>query len=334
MNGHMLTLSAVRPPLFWAALFPWTALLLSLAAFFSPNLFIPGKKLVVPMLGLIMLTMGMTLQISDFLEAWKNKKIILTGTALQFLVMPSAAYAISLAFQQPPEILLGMVLVGASAGGTASNVIAYLAGGHVALSVSMTAFSTIAAIILMPWLTELFAGTDTTVPVLSMVRSLLIIVLLPIATGMTLRKYLPLLTQKTVPLIPPFSMLLISIIIAIIIALNSQRIAEAGTIIYFMVFLHNAIGMGLGYMIPALMGYHTTISRTVSIEVGMQNSGLSVAMAMQHFTALAALPGAIFSIWHNISGSFMAALWRWQDTKQERIIRQEEIGHKKELVQK
>lgn len=256
-----------------------------------------------------MLLMGLTLTGDDFKNLLDKKGAIIVGVLIQFIVMPFAAFIISKIFTAPSTQLLGMVLVGASAGGTASNVICYLARGDLALSVSMTSISTILAVFLMPFLTKFYAGEMIDVPVLKMLISLVKIVLVPLFTGMLLNRFFGNQLEKIKSIIPFSTIILISFIIAIIAALNKGNILNSGVIIYFMVVIHNITGLTLGYFISRLFKYDVKTSRTIAIEVGMQNSGLSVAMAMKHFTAAAALPGAIFSIWHNVTGSLLAARW-------------------------
>lgn len=289
--------------------FPVIAITLSLIAFYFPTPFISCKQLIIPCLGMIMLLMGLTLKGDDFKNLLHKKGAIIVGVLIQFIVMPFAAFIISKIFSAPPTQLLGMVLVGASAGGTASNVICYLAKGDLALSVSMTSISTILAVFLMPFLTKFYAGEMIDVPVLKMLISLIKIVLVPLFTGMLLNRFFNNQLEKIKSIIPFSTIMLISFIIAIIAALNKGNILNSGVIIYFMVVIHNITGLTLGYFISRLFKYDIKTARTIAIEVGMQNSGLSVAMAMKHFTAAAALPGAIFSIWHNVTGSVLAARW-------------------------
>lgn len=289
--------------------FPLIAVTICAVAIIYPNPFLICKKGIVPALGIIMLTMGLTLTGDDFKSLADKKWAIVTGVLIQFAVMPFAAYWISKFFKASPEELLGMVLVGTSAGGTASNVICYLAGGNVALSVCMTSFSTLCAVFCMPVLTNFYAGAVIEVPVLKMLMSLLQIVLVPVLLGMFFRKFFEKSVLKIKSGIPFVTILLISFIISVIAALNKGNIMNSGYSIYFMVMLHNITGLFLGYYICRLLKYDAVTSRTIAIEVGMQNSGLSVAMAMKHFSYLSALPGAVFSIWHNITGSILAGIW-------------------------
>jgi BASS family bile acid:Na+ symporter len=205
--------------------------------------------------------------------------------------------------------MIGLILVGACPGGTASNVITYLAHGNVALSISLTSISTILAVILTPAITLLIADRSIDVPTAKMLVSILYIVILPVACGLILRHFFNYWTKIIESCLPLIAVSAIVLIIAIITALNVEQFSRLGPTIMLAVVLHNAIGIFAGYSSARLLGYHAKECRTLAIEVGMQNSGLAVALAIKHFSAAAALPGAIFSIWHNLSGSFLAYLW-------------------------
>lgn len=290
-------------------LFPLWALLLSTWAFFFPRVFVPGKPYIVPLLALIMFGMGMTLTFADFKRVVNRPRVIATGLLLQYLVMPLAAFVIARTLGLGTQLTVGMVLVGASAGGTASNVICYLARGDVALSITLTMCSTLLALIAMPALTWLYVGQSVPVPVESMLLSILKIVVLPVALGTLINSLVGRFLRPVQALFPALSVASICAIIAIIVALNQGRLADIGWLIIAAVALHNAVGLSIGYWLPRLMGYDSVTCRTLAIEVGMQNSGLSVALAVKYFSAAAALPGAVFSIWHNLSGSLLAAYW-------------------------
>lgn len=292
------------------SLFPLWAIGLSIVAYFFPGYFTPLKPVIVPLLALIMFCMGMTLTWQHFKQAAQQPIIIGIAVCIQFIFMPFFAWIISLAFQLDKAQMVGMVLVGSSAGGTASNVICYLARGNVALSILMTMVSTLCAVFLMPALTYLYLNQSVPVPVWDMMKNIMTIVLLPVSAGMTLNSFFNHRLEKLQPLFPLASTLAIILIIAIIIGMNQNNLQQAGWLIVGSVCLHNLLGLMTGYIIPRLLKYEEATCRTVSIEVGMQNSGLSVALAIQYFSSLAALPGAIFSIWHNLSGSVLAAHWR------------------------
>ncbi|MBK1650476.1 bile acid:sodium symporter [Rhabdochromatium marinum] len=292
-----------------ATLFPLWALLGAGLAWWQPQFFLPGKPLIVPLLSLVMLGMGLTLDWRQFAAVWSQRTAVGLGVTLQFLIMPLAAWVIAIGLQLPPELIAGMVLLGASPGGTASNLICYLARGDVALSITLTTLSTLIAILATPALTLAYAGHQVPVPAAAMLLSMLKVVLAPVAIGVAVNTWLgPRLTHiKT--LFPLVSMLAIVIIIAIVVALNQASIAQTGMLLLLAVILHNGVGLLAGYSLARWLIHDERIARTLAIEVGMQNSGLAVALATQYFSAAAALPGALFSIWHNLSGSLLAAVW-------------------------
>lgn len=286
--------------------FPLAAFMASLFAYWQPELFAGFKSWIVPLLMLVMLGMGFTLSWHDFKKVWGLKQVVLVGVFLQFLIMPLTAYALAKGLALSDELLVGMILVGVTAGGTASNVITFLAKGNVALSVSMTIISTLFAVFMMPVLSSFYMDKTVDVPVVSMFITLFKIIIIPVVAGMLirvwLRKYIFWLTLFSAQ----FSMLAIVFIIAIVVALNHGNFADLALPLLLAVVLHNLIGLLSGYWVTKWMGYDSVVARTVAIEVGMQNSGLSVALALKFFTPLSALPGAIFSLWHNISGIFFA----------------------------
>jgi BASS family bile acid:Na+ symporter len=293
-------------------LFPIWALLLSAIALWQPELFLPMKPAIIPLLVIIMFGMGMTLTLQDFARVWQQPAVIGLGVMLQFLIMPLAAWLIAHGLQLDTALLIGMVLVGASPGGTASNVICYLAKGNVALSVSLTLSSTLLATFFTPLLTWLYVGQEVPVPVMDMLLNVLKIIAIPVLFGATLNSLLHSRLQRIQPIFPFVSIAAIVIIIAIIVALNKQRLLQVGPLLLLAVVLHNLAGLMAGFLITRAFKYDTVTSRTLAIEVGMQNSGLAVALALKYFTALGAataLPGALFSIWHNLSGSILAGWW-------------------------
>ncbi len=293
-------------------LFPLWAILLSLAAWFYPGSFVGLKSWIIPLLATVMFCMGMTLTLNDFKKVLKSPRIIAIAIGMQFMCMPFYAWAISRLLELPAEILAGMVLVGASAGGTASNVICYLARGNVALSVLMTAASTLCAVALMPLLSWLYLHQIIEVPLLKMLKSIVLFVLLPVLSGTLLNTVLKSMTGAIQPLLPLLSSVSIILIIAIIIALNHANLQQLAWPVMLAVVLHNLLGLLTGYHLCRWLKFDRQTARTVSIEVGMQNSGLSVALAIKYYSPLAALPGALFSIWHNLSGSLLAFFWRRQ----------------------
>lgn len=290
-------------------MFPFWAILFSLLAWVQPSLFIPFKSWIVPLLAVVMFGMGLSLHVSDFKRAMSMPRLIISGVALQYSVMPIGALLISMAFNLDPVITAGMVLVGASPGGTASNVICYLARGNVALSISLTAVSTLLAIVFTPLLAWLLIDSSIHVPAGQMLLSLINIVILPVGIGVMLNHFAGRRLAPVSHVFPLISVTAIVLIIAIIVGLNQNNLSQAGLTLLLAVVLHNGIGLICGFYASRLLGYQPSECRTLAIEVGMQNSGLAVALAIKHFTATAALPGAIFSIWHNLSGSVLAGFW-------------------------
>lgn len=273
-----------------------------------------GANAITPMLGLVMFGMGLTLKPSDFKPVLMHPKEILVGELAQFIIMPFVAWALCRLLNLPPELALGVILVGCCPGGTASNVICYIAKGDVALSVAMTGVSTLLAPIATPALVYLLAGETVDVDVLGMFLSIVQVVILPIVFGLVINHYFGSFTQKIIPYMPMSSTLAIAAIIGIIVSHNAQNIKECSLLVAIAVILHNLLGLSLGYIASMLMGFPPEKRTSISIEVGMQNSGLATSLATSHFAIfpMTAVPGAIFSVWHNFSGSIAAqVLKRW-----------------------
>ena len=268
-----------------------------------------------PMLGLIMFGMGMTLSPQDFRIVFSRPKDVIIGCTAQFTVMPLLAWVLSWLFDLPPELALGVILVGCCPGGTASNVITYLAKGDLALSVGMTATSTVLAPLMTPLLTWLMAGKFVDVDTVAMLMSIVYVVIGPIAAGFLIQRYMPRFTRWAVAYLPAFSSLMIALLVAIIVGHNAGQLLKGGMVVVLVVILHNVGGFTLGYVLGRLLGLSDDKRKAISIEVGMQNSGLASSLATIHFAAypMAVVPGAIFSVWHNVCGAFVAKLFasRW-----------------------
>ncbi len=290
-------------------LFPLWAIIISLLAWQYPELFSSYKPWIVPLLSVVMFGMGLTLHLSDFSYVLQMPRLIFAGIVLQYTIMPLTAIMFSNIMGLDPVLTAGMVLVGTCPGGTASNVICYLARGNVALSITLTAISTLLAVILTPALTAELVSKSIDVPVLDMLLSILYMVIIPVSAGILLNHVAGRILKPVRVVFPLVSVIAIVFIIAIIVSLNADNVQQIGSAVLIAVILHNSAGLFLGYFTSRLLGYSPTECRTLAIEVGMQNSGLAVALAMKYFTATAALPGAIFSIWHNISGSILAGFW-------------------------
>ena len=264
------------------------------------------------LLGVVMFGMGLTLSLKDFKVVFSHPRDVLTGCLAQFTIMPLLAYALARLFRLDEALALGVVLVGCCPGGTASNVITYLARGDLALSVGMTGVSTLLAPLLTPLLTWAMAGKSVDVDVASMFLSILWVVIVPIVAGLLVKRLWPRFTEQATDYLPAFSSLAIAFIVAIIIAANAEKLLTGGLVIVLVVMLHNVCGLGLGYVIGQLLGLASPKKKAISIEVGMQNSGLASSLATIHFAAypLATVPGALFSVWHNLSGAAVAWIYR------------------------
>ena len=265
-----------------------------------------------PMLGIIMFGMGLTLSWKDLSIVLSRPRDIALGCMAQFIVMPLLAWLLTHVFSLPKDLALGIILVGCCPGGTASNVITYLAKGDLALSVGMTACSTLLAPLMTPLLVWLMAGTMVEVDTLGMLLSIVYVIIAPIAAGLLCQRFLPKLTQKVTPYLPSFSSLAIALTVGIVVSHNADRLWMGGYVVIVVVMLHNLLGLLLGYLIGRLLRLPYPKNVALSIEVGMQNSGLASSLAVLHFAAypLATVPGAIFSVWHNISGAMAAKFFQ------------------------
>ena len=287
-------------------------LLSAILALFFPSYFsFLSPSIINPMLGVVMLGMGLTLNPSDFKTVFSRPKDVIAGCAAQFVVMPLLALLLTKAFSLPVEIVLGVVLVGCCPGGTASNVITYLSKGDLSLSVAMTTVSTLLAPFLTPFLTWALIGETVDVDVVSMFLSIFFVVILPVALGLTIQRFLPRFTKVVSTYLPSFSVLVIALIVIIVVSLNSAKLLSCGALVVLVVVLHNIMGLALVYAVAKLLRMSGAKSKAVSIEVGMQNSGLASSLALTSFAQypLAAVPGAVFSVWHNISGAIVARVY-------------------------
>ena len=269
-----------------------------------------------PMLGAIMFGMGLTLSPTDFKVVLSRPKDILIGCLTQFTVMPLLALGLTWAFSLPQELAIGVILVGCCPGGTASNVITYLAKGDLALSVGMTAASTLLAPLLTPLLVWLLAGTMVDVDTVGMLMSIVYVVIAPIVCGLLCQRFLPKLTKLLTPYLPAFSSIVIAMVVGIVVSHNAARLLTAGLLIVAVVMIHNLLGLAIGFTVGRLLRLQRPKCVALSIEVGMQNSGLASSLAVLHFAAypLATIPGAVFSVWHNISGALVAKLYSLNKT--------------------
>ncbi|WP_059102968.1 bile acid:sodium symporter family protein [Shouchella shacheensis] len=261
------------------------------------------------LLGLIMFGMGLNLRANDFAMVFKKPKIVIFGVLLQFTVMPLLALAIVWLLNLPPEIAIGVVLLGSVPGGTSSNVMVYLAKGDLPLSVSMTTLSTLFAPLATPFIMYLVANSWLPVDPWALFVSITQVVLLPIVLGVLCNYLFGRGVEKVTPALPLVSVTAIILIVMGVVAANAGNIIEVGLPVFLAAFLHNGAGYLFGYLLAVLLRASPAQCRAVSIEVGMQNSGLASSLGATHFGPLAALPGAIFSVWHNISGPILASFW-------------------------
>ena len=266
--------------------------------------------LITPGLQIIMLGMGLTLELSDFARVFRAPAPILWGVLLQYTVMPLLGWAMGYLFQLPTPFAVGLVLVCCCPGGTASNLITYLAKADVALSVSMTAFSTMLAAVCTPLLTTWIVGSRVDVDGWGLFMSTAKVVLLPIAIGLLMHRYLPKLAEKLLPVAPAAAVLMIVLIVAAILAAQKDAVLGSGLQLLGAVVTAHMLGFFLGYLLGGLSGGFGNVARTISIEVGMQNSGLGAVLAQAHFAnPLTVIPSAISAIAHCIIGSALAAWW-------------------------
>ena len=288
-----------------------------LALLFPSALQVVRPTVINYLLGVVMFGMGLTLNLHDFKIVFSRPKDVIVGCLAQFTIMPLLAWTLARVFALDEALTLGVVLVGCCPGGTASNVITYLAKGDLALSVGMTGVSTLLAPFMTPLLTWALAGKSVNVDVTGMLLSILWVVILPIVIGLLVKWIWPRFTERATDYLPAFSSLAIAFIVAIIISANADKLLTGGLLIVTVVILHNVCGLSLGYLIGRLLGLSEPKKRAVSIEVGMQNSGLASSLATIHFAAypLATIPGAIFSVWHNLSGAAVAYLFRTRQQK-------------------
>ncbi len=293
------------------ALFPLWVVLASALAFIYPPFFTwcTGPWITAG-LGIIMLGMGITLEFQDFYRVVQTPGWVLLGVFLQYTVMPFSGWCLGYLFDLPTPFAVGLVLVASCPGGTASNVISFLARANVPLSVTMTAISTFLAVIMTPFFTTLLAGSRVDVNTLGLFLNTLQVVILPVTAGLFLRRFFPKVTEKILPVAPLAAVIMIVLIVGSILGAGREDIMRAGLRLIGAVFMLHFLGFFLGYVLSRGIIRHEITARTISIEVGMQNSGLGVVLARQNFASpLVAIPSAISSLFHCVMGSLLAAIW-------------------------
>ena len=264
-------------------------------------------------LGIIMFGMGLTLTPPDFALVARRPLPVLVGVVAQFVIMPTLAWILAKVFGLDPALAAGVILVGCAPGGTSSNVISYLAKGDVALSVTMTSISTLLAPLMTPLLTSWLAGQYMPVDAGAMTMSIVKMVLVPVVGGLVVRILFARAVERVLPAMPWVSVLGICYVVLAVVSKSAEKILSAGLLILLVVACHNVLGYLLGYGAGRMLGRDARVCRTISIEVGMQNSGLAATLAVAYFSPAAALPGAVFSTWHNLSGAVLAAIYRRLD---------------------
>ena len=274
------------------------------------------------LLMLVMFGMGLTMKLGDFAVVFKRPRDVTVGCIAQFLVMPALAYMLGKAFGLSEELLVGIVLVGTCPGGTSSNVITYLSDGDTALSVGMTSVNTLLAPLLTPALTYLYLRTSVDVDVKAMFVSIIKVVVVPIGFGILINRLFGKYTEKAKDALPLVSVTAICLIVAAVVSHNSEKILSTGAVIFAVVILHNLLGYLCGFGIGMLFKMDAARKKAVSVEIGMQNSGLATSLASTAFKdmSMATVPGAIFSVWHNISGAVLAGIFRNIKSKEEKNV--------------
>ena len=291
----------------------WIVLVIAAAALFWPGtcLWIQTKWINY-LLMIVMFGMGLTMKLGDFAVVFRQPRDVIVGCLAQFIVMPLLAFGLGRVFGLSDELLVGVVLVGTCPGGTSSNVITYLSKGDTALSVGMTSINTLLAPFLTPMLTYLYLRTSVSVDVKAMFMSIIQVVIVPIGLGLLINKVFGNYTQKIRDALPSVSVTAICLIVAAVVSHNSEKIRATGMVIFAVVILHNILGYLCGYLVGIAFRMDLPRKKAVAIEIGMQNSGLATTLAGSAFPGMemATVPGAIFSVWHNISGAVLAGIFQ------------------------
>lgn len=291
---------------FFGNTFAAWVVLFAVLGFLLPDLFRQLTPWIVTLLGIIMFGMGLTISGRDFAEVLRRPVNVGVGVASQFLIMPLLAVALTMIIPMSPEVAAGVILVGCCPGGTSSNVMTYLAKGDVALSVACTSVTTLMAPIVTPFLMLMLASEYLPVDAWAMFQSIVKVVLFPLALGFAAQKLLPAFVRAAVPALPLVSVTGIVLIVAAVVGASKGAIVQSGMMIFAVVVLHNMLGYLIGFIAARLAGLDLAARKAIAIETGMQNSGLAAALATAYFSPLTAVPAAIFSVWHNISGALVA----------------------------
>lgn len=300
---------------FFTKYLPYIVLVVSALAFFVPKSMLWAAPHTTLLLQIIMFGMGLTLTIKDFEMVVKKPWQVLIVTVLQFGWMPLSAFLISKLFGLEAGIAAGVILVGCCPGGTASNVMTYIANGDVPLSVTCTSVSTLLAPFLTPLLVKLYAGAIVEVSLQAMFMSIVKVVLVPIAAGIILNLLIGKFITPFKKLLPTISGIGVLLVLGSVVAVNRANIIASGITIFIVCLLHNVLGLAAGYFGGKLFKMGEKQTRAAAIEVGMQNAGLGSNLAMAHFEPISALAGAAFGIWHNFTGALFAYFCNRKDAK-------------------
>lgn len=282
------------------------------------SLFLPASTLWIRttwvnyLLMIVMFGMGLATSPHDFAIVFTRPRDIIFGCIAQFTVMPVLAFLLSRLFHLDPALTAGVVLVGTCPGGTASNVITYFSGGDVPLSVGMTSVNTLLAPFLTPVLTYLLLRTTVHVDVAAMFISIVKVILIPIGFGFLLHRLFDSAAKRLVKVLPLVSTIAICMIVGAVVSHNAQKILTTGAVVFAVVILHNLLGYACGFGLGRLLKMGPEKTKALSVEIGMQNSGLATSLAGTAFPdlSMATVPGAVFSVWHNISGAVLAGIYR------------------------
>ncbi|MYW65103.1 bile acid:sodium symporter family protein [Streptomyces sp. SID8379] len=296
--------------------FPVLVLVAGALGLLLPDTFADYKTDVPYLLGVVMFCMGLTMSLGDFKGVAQRPWAVGIGLVAHYVIMPGLGWLIANVLDLSPQLAAGVILVGCAPSGTASNVVTYLARGDVALSVSVATVSTVLAPLVTPPLTLLLAGEYLPVDAGSMVTDILKTVLLPVLAGLAVRLLFGRYVDRVLSVLPWLSAATVAVIVAVVVAGSAAAIKSAALVVLLAVVLHNGLGLALGYGAGKAARLGKPASRAMAFEVGMQNSGLAASLATAHFSPLAALPAAVFSVWHNVSGAVVAA-WMSHRSKAE-----------------
>jgi bile acid:Na+ symporter, BASS family len=310
-NFALLTVIGVACAWFYPPAFTWMT---------DGRIAVAGQPLLSLALGVIMLAMGLTLTFDDYRSLAAMPRALIAGVVLQFTIMPLAGFAVARGLALEPGMAVGLILVACCPGGTASNIVTYIARGHVALSVAMTMASTLAAVVLTPLLTGWLAGAYVEIDRWNLLVNMVAVVLVPVVLGTLLNRLFPRAAQAVSAVLPLIAIVLVILIVGGIVGGAKAQIAEHAGVLLLATFLLHAVGFALGYVLARALGLDVIAARTISIEVGMQNSGLGSGLAKTPAfaaqfaditqAALAPVPAAISAVWHVLIGSLLAGLWR------------------------